>query len=153
MEKEMATHPSTLAWKIPWMEEPDRLQSIGSQRVRHNWATSLHYHYVPFKEVDDFSTGMQGAELWTHSAPRALSLWAYDGRGSPSGLWNAFEDIFSNILDNNKSWFLFRCLSNLTTFLMDSTWLPLIWWWILIFLSNLAFLFSPDKLSNFFHQE
>ena len=33
LEKEMATHSSTLAWKIPWMEEPGRLQSIGSQRV------------------------------------------------------------------------------------------------------------------------
>ena len=33
LEKEMAAHSSTLAWKIPWMEEPDRLQSMGSQRV------------------------------------------------------------------------------------------------------------------------
>ena len=37
----MATHSSTLAWKIPWMEEPGRLQSMGSLRVRHDWATSL----------------------------------------------------------------------------------------------------------------
>ena len=36
LEKEMATHSSTLAWKIPWMEEPDRLQSLGSQRVGHD---------------------------------------------------------------------------------------------------------------------
>ena len=36
LEKEMATHSSTLAWKIPWTEEPGRLQSIGSQRVRHD---------------------------------------------------------------------------------------------------------------------
>ena len=35
-EKEMATHSSTLAWKIPWMEAPGRLQSLGSQRVGHN---------------------------------------------------------------------------------------------------------------------
>ena len=35
-EKEMATHTSTLAWKIPWTEEPGRLQSMGSQRVGHN---------------------------------------------------------------------------------------------------------------------
>ena len=41
LEKEMATHSSTLAWKIPWTEEPGRLQSMGSQRVRHNWVTSL----------------------------------------------------------------------------------------------------------------
>ena len=36
LEKEMATHSSTLAWKIPWMEEPGRLQSVGSQRVGHD---------------------------------------------------------------------------------------------------------------------
>ena len=40
-EKAMATHSSTLAWKIPWMEEPGRLQSIGLLRVGHDWATSL----------------------------------------------------------------------------------------------------------------
>ena len=36
LEKEMATHSSTLAWKIPWTEEPGRLQSMGSQRVGHD---------------------------------------------------------------------------------------------------------------------
>ena len=36
LEKEMATHSSTLVWKIPWTEEPGRLQSIGSQRLGHN---------------------------------------------------------------------------------------------------------------------
>ena len=36
LEKEMAIHSSTLAWKIPWAEEPDRLQSMGSQRVGHD---------------------------------------------------------------------------------------------------------------------
>ena len=36
LEKEMAIHSSTLAWKIPWMEEPDRLQTMWSQRVRHD---------------------------------------------------------------------------------------------------------------------
>ena len=40
-EKAMAPHPSTLAWQIPWMEEPGRLQSMGSLRVGHDWATSL----------------------------------------------------------------------------------------------------------------
>ena len=37
----MAPHSSTLVWKIPWAEEPGRLQSMGSQRVRHDWATWL----------------------------------------------------------------------------------------------------------------
>ena len=42
----MAPHSSTLAWKIPWTEECSRLQSMGSQRVRHDWATSLHFTTV-----------------------------------------------------------------------------------------------------------
>ena len=39
LEEEMATHFSILAWRIPWIEEPGRLQSMGSQRIRHDWAT------------------------------------------------------------------------------------------------------------------
>ena len=41
LEKAMAPHSSTLAWKIPWTEEPGKLQSMGSLGVRHDWATSL----------------------------------------------------------------------------------------------------------------
>ena len=41
LEKEMAMHSSILAWKIPWTEEPGGLQSMGSQRVGHDWATDL----------------------------------------------------------------------------------------------------------------
>ena len=41
LEKAMAPHSSTLAWKIPWVEEPGRLQSMGLLKVRHNWTTSL----------------------------------------------------------------------------------------------------------------
>ena len=51
-EKAMAPHSSTLAWKIPWMEEPGALQTMGSWRVRHDWETSLslftftfHFHF------------------------------------------------------------------------------------------------------------
>ena len=43
LEKEMATHSSTIAWKIPWTEKPGRLQSMGSQRVRHDWMISLFF--------------------------------------------------------------------------------------------------------------
>ena len=39
----MAPHSSTLAWKIPWMDKPGRLQSMGSLRVRHDWG--LHFHF------------------------------------------------------------------------------------------------------------
>ena len=41
LDKEMATHSSILAWRIPWTEEPGGLQSTGLQRVGHDWATSL----------------------------------------------------------------------------------------------------------------
>ena len=41
LEKEMVTNSSILAWRIPWTEKPGRLQSMGSQRVRQDWATSL----------------------------------------------------------------------------------------------------------------
>ena len=45
LEKEMATHSSTLAWKIPWTEEPGSLQSMGSQRVRQDWVTKLNFNW------------------------------------------------------------------------------------------------------------
>ena len=44
LEKEMATHSSSLAWKIPWTEERGRVQSMGSQRVGHDWVTSLYIY-------------------------------------------------------------------------------------------------------------
>ena len=44
LEKQIATHSSILAWKIPWMEEPDRLQSLRSQRVTHDLATKQQQH-------------------------------------------------------------------------------------------------------------
>ena len=53
LEKEMASHSSILAWKNPWTVEPGRLQSVGSQRVRHGWATSLSQigHYRVLRRV------------------------------------------------------------------------------------------------------
>ena len=44
----MATHSNTLAWRIPWREEPGRLQSMGWQRVGHNWATLLYFYFFYF---------------------------------------------------------------------------------------------------------
>ena len=48
LEVEMATHCSILTWKIPWTEDPGRLQSKGSQRIRHDWA---HTHVCIYKCV------------------------------------------------------------------------------------------------------
>ena len=61
LEKEMATHFSILAWKIPWTEEPGELQSMGSQKVRHNSHTQ-HIH--------------------THNCMRYLCFWIHVNRRS-----------------------------------------------------------------------
>ena len=48
LEKGMAAHSGTIAWRIPWTEEPSRLQSLGSQRVGHNWVINT----FPFFRVE-----------------------------------------------------------------------------------------------------
>ena len=70
LEKEMATHSSTLAWKILWMEEPSRLQSMGSQRVGHHWTPSLHslhsLHNLSLeKEMTNHSSVLAWRVPWT----------------------------------------------------------------------------------------
>ena len=69
----MATHSSTLAWKIPWTEEPGRLQSQGSLRVGHNlanFAFTFHFHALE-------------KEMATHSSVPARRI---PGSGEPGGL-------------------------------------------------------------------
>ena len=60
LEKKMATHSSIPAWKIPWMQEPGRLQSMGSQRVGHDWVISLHFseslYYTFVIQLDSLAT-------------------------------------------------------------------------------------------------
>ena len=77
VEKAMAPHSSTFAWKIPCVEEPGRLQSMGLLRVGHDWATSLslftftfHFHALE-------------KEMATHSSVLA---WRIPGTGEPGGL-------------------------------------------------------------------
>ena len=70
----MATHSSTLAWKIPWAEEPGRLQSMGSLRVRHDWATSL-----------SLFTFMHWRRKW-QPTPVFLPGESIPGTGEPGGL-------------------------------------------------------------------
>ena len=84
LEKEMATHSSILAWKIPWTEEPGRLQSMGLQRVGYNGATS-HSHSLTHTHSLCLSCGM-----WTLSC----GMWDLVPRpgmepGSPAlGAWS-----------------------------------------------------------------
>ena len=53
LEKEMATHSSILDWEIPWTEEPGGLQSMGSQRVRHDWACTHTHTHTHTRRNDD----------------------------------------------------------------------------------------------------
>ena len=87
LEKEMAAHSNILAWKIPWMVESGRLQSMGSQRVRHDWATSL----------------LLFIQVWTKSNP----LWVYSGdnryiQGIRSGRQSTWRTM------DGDSWFTIR---------------------------------------------
>ena len=68
----MAPHSSTLVWKIPWMEEPGRLQSMGSLRAGHD--ERLHFH---------FSFHALEKEMATHSS---ILAWRIPGTGEPGGL-------------------------------------------------------------------
>ena len=60
LEEGMATHSIILAWRIPWTEEPGRLQSMGLQRVRHDWATK-HAHVIP--QSDRTGDGSQVSQI------------------------------------------------------------------------------------------
>ena len=53
LEKGTATHSSILAWRIPWTEEPDGLQSMGSQRARHDWVTNAFIEENVVKVLDN----------------------------------------------------------------------------------------------------
>ena len=64
LEKAMATHSSTLVWKIPWTEEPDGLQSMGSQRVGHDWATSLSLWALPALALKSAISPRSPGSLW-----------------------------------------------------------------------------------------
>ena len=69
-EKAMAPHSSTLAWRIPWMEEPGGLQSMGSLGIRHDFTFTFHFHALE-------------KEMATHSSVLALRI---PGTGEPGGL-------------------------------------------------------------------
>ena len=74
-EKAMATHSSTLAWKIPWTEEPSRLQFMGSLGVGHDWVTSHSVFTFHFHALEK--------EMATYSSVLA---WRIPGTGLPGGL-------------------------------------------------------------------
>ena len=86
LEKEMAMHSSTIAWKIPWTEEPGRLQSMGSQRVRHDWATSFSFPFASMWDECNYAVVWEFFVLcwgivWPPTTPGQLHL----------DLWNAWR--------------------------------------------------------------
>ena len=80
LEKEMATHSSILAWKIPWMVELSRWQSVGSQRVGHNWATSRHFTSSAFSKT-------------------SLNIWKFMVHILLKPVLENFEHYFTNVWD------------------------------------------------------
>ena len=81
LEKETATHSSILAWRIPWTEEPGRLQSMGSQRVGHDWATKTNinvksslYNLSLFTLCKGFMTADE-RKLFDHLKSPHLKYW------------------------------------------------------------------------------
>ena len=68
LEKEMATHSSILAWRIPWTEEPGGLQSMGSKRVGHDWVTNtLTQYHLSFRTLQLHSVGFTESFKEQHS--------------------------------------------------------------------------------------
>ena len=109
-----------LAWKIPWTEEADGLQSMGSQRVRHNWAHEHFPHVEPTS--DQFSSSAVSNSLWLHGLQHArlpcpsptpgaylnsypLSQWCHSTISSSVISFSSLPSIFPNIRSFPKSQF------------------------------------------------
>ena len=87
MEKAMAPHSSTLAWQIPWMEEPGRLQSMGLLGIGHDWATSLSlFTFMHWRRkwqptpvflpgISQRQGSLVGRHDWSNLAAVAARLW------------------------------------------------------------------------------
>ena len=78
LEKAMAPHSSTLAWKIPWTAEPGRLQSMGSLRVGHNWATSLSlFIFTHWRRKWQPTPVFLPGESWGQGSVVGFHLWGH----------------------------------------------------------------------------
>ena len=105
----MTTHSSILAWRIPWLEEPGRLQSMGSQRVGHDWATSLSLSFLSV-----LASCILVVCSWVHMI---LELLCFFGELSTLSSWNAsFYPWKLYCSDVDFAWYnyssLFFCLNS-----------------------------------------
>ena len=144
LEKEMAIHSSTIAWKIPWTEEPGRLQPMGSQRVGLDWATSLSLSLSWPKMVGgknstvnpSDNTGLNCSKqravlscVWLFVTPwmeptRLLCLWSSPGKNTGGGCHSSSSRSFQPRDQTLVTWvscidrqILYRC----------TTWKAQIW--------------------------
>ena len=69
LEEEMATHSYILAWRTPWTEEPSGLQSMWSQRVRHNWSDLACTHHIPSLTSDESVSRVLAGGFFTTEPP------------------------------------------------------------------------------------
>ena len=87
LEKAMAPHSSTLAWQIPWTEEPSRLQSMGSWRVGHDWVTSLslfHFHALEKEMAPSCLENPRDGRAWWTAVYGVAQSWTQLKRRSSS---------------------------------------------------------------------
>ena len=77
LEKEMATHSSVLTWRIPWAEEPGRLQSMESQRVGHDWAHTQRNNPNFIETVMDFFLFWSWITFGSYDWATSLSLFSF----------------------------------------------------------------------------
>ena len=126
-EKAMAPHSSTLAWKIPWTEEPGRLQSMGSRRVRHDWATSL--SLFPFMHwrrkwqptpvfLPGESLGRQsllGCHLWGHIESDTTEATQQQQQNLYNLVYNLYNPVEDACLNTSTS-DLLSCISGISRF-------------------------------------
>ena len=108
-EKAMAPHSSTLAWNIPWMEEPGGIQSMGSRRVGHDWVTSLSlFTFMHWRRqwqptpmiLPGESQGrgsLVGCRLWDGRVGHDWSHLAAAAAAAVSGIWFLRQELSSTL--------------------------------------------------------
>ena len=95
LEKEMVTHSNILAWKIPWMEKPGRLQSMGWKRVGQDWATSLSKDWLllPWVSQRSLSKEKVGRVGWQLHRPWTIGIFGSCNLGPQSGIVLSWQRI------------------------------------------------------------
>ena len=112
LEEGMATHSSVLTWRIQWTEEPGRLQSIESQRLRHDWATNTHTHIFKGLLLRDTHWTIWRRDnmiyrIYCHGVHHRGVDGAWSGMGGWLLGWQQFTKAF-DCVDHNKLWKILR---------------------------------------------